>query len=122
MIEAFATNEPLYMTSIVIPNHGAIDNLPTDAVVDVPAVAAGGEMRGVHVGPLPTFAMELCRRQITIHELLTEATVTGDREKVVQSMALDPYVRTMKQARQITDAFLNYYREELPQFELGKPS
>ena len=118
VIEAFATNEPLHMTSIVIPNHGAIDNLPTDAVVDIPAVAAGGEVRGVHVGPLPTFAMELCRRQITIHELLTEATVTGDREKVVQSMALDPYVRSMKQARNITDAFLRYYREELPQFGL----
>lgn len=117
VIEAFATNEPLYITSINIPNHGSIDNLPCEAVVDIPAVAVGGEVRGVHVGPLPTFAMELCRRQITIHELLTEATVTGDRQKVVQSMALDPYVRSMKQARQITDAFLKYYREELPQLQ-----
>jgi alpha-galactosidase len=116
VMEAFATNTPLHLTSIVIPNRGAIDNLPDDAVVDIPAVAVGGEVRGVHVGPLPTFCMELCRRQITIHELLTEATVTGDRQKVIQSVALDPYVRSIKQARQITDAFLKHYREELPQF------
>ena len=116
VMEAFATNEPLYMTTIVIPNRGSIENLPGDAVVDVPAVAVGGEVRGVRVGPLPTFGMELCRRQVTIHELLTEATVEGDRQKVVQSMALDPYVRSIKQAQRITDAFLDYYREELPQF------
>jgi len=68
------------------------------------------------VGPLPLFAMELCRRQITIHELLTEATVTGDRQKVVQSLALDPYVRSIDQARRIADAFFKHYRVELPQF------
>lgn len=116
VMEAFATNQPLYLDSIVIPNQGGIDNLPNDAIVDIPAVAVGGEVRGVHVGPLPTFAMELCRRQITIHELLVEATVTGDKQKVVQSMALDPYVRSIGQAVKITDAFLKYYREELPQF------
>ena len=116
VMEAFATNVPLFLTSIVIPNNGAIDNLPSAALVDIPAVAVGGEVRGVHVGPLPLFAMELCRRQITIHELLVEATVTGDRQLVVQSMALDPYVRSMRQARDIADAFLKSYREELPQF------
>jgi alpha-galactosidase len=116
VMEAFETNKPLYLTSIVIPNNGAIDNLPTNAMVDIPGIAVGGEVRGVHVGPLPAFGAELCRRQIAIHELLTAATVTADRQKVVQSMALDPYVRTIEQARKITDAFLKTYRKELPQF------
>jgi alpha-galactosidase len=115
-MEALAANDPLYLTALVIPNHGAIDNLPADAVVDVPALVTGGRARGVHVGPLPTFAAELCRRQITIHELLVEATVEGDRRKLVQSMALDPYVRSIGQARRISEAFLKYYRNDLPQF------
>ena len=117
VMEALAANKLHYLTAIVIPNCGAVDNLPHDAVVDAPGVAIGGEVRGVHVGPLPTFAAELCRRQIAIHELLVDATVQGDRQKVMQSMALDPYVHTIKQARQITDAFLKYYREDLPQFQ-----
>jgi alpha-galactosidase len=116
IMEAFASGQQLSMTAIVIPNHGCVDNLPHDALVDIPAVTVGREVRGIHVGPLPTFAAELCRRQITIHELLVEATVEGDRRKIVQSMALDPYVRSLRQARDITDAFLEYYREELPQF------
>jgi len=116
VMEALETNNPLYLTSIVVPNHGAIDNLPDHAVVDVPAVAVGGEVRSIHVGPLPSFGAELCRRQIAIHELLTEAIVTADRQKVLQSMALDPWVHGINQARQITEAFLKYYRQELPQF------
>jgi alpha-galactosidase len=116
VMEAFETNTPLYLDSIVIRNHGAIDNLPHDAAVDVPALAVGGEVRGVHVGALPPFGAELCRRQIAIHELLTEAVVTADRRKLVQSMVLDPWVRGIDQARRITDAFLKYYRAELPQF------
>jgi alpha-galactosidase len=116
VMEAFATNTPHYMNSIVIPNNGAIDNLPSDALVDIPAIAVGGEVRGIHVGPLPTFAMELCRRQITIHELLVEATVEGSKQKLVQSMALDPYVRTIDQAVKIADAYLKAYGDELPQF------
>ena len=121
VMEAFETNRPLYLTSMVIRNDGAIGNLPADAVVDVPAVAAGGSVRGVRVGDLPTFAMELCRRQITIHELLTEAVVHGDRGKVVQSLALDPYVRGIRQAERIADDFLRCYRWELPQFSRRAP-
>lgn len=119
VMEAFANNTPTYIDSIVIPNNGAISNLPDDAVVDVPAIAIGGEVRSINVGPLPTFAMELCRRQITIHELLVEATVEGDRTKLIQSMALDPYVRSIKQAKNIAEAFLKYYKEELPQFSIS---
>jgi len=116
VMEAFATNTPLYLTSMVVVNHGAIDNLPAEAVVDIPAVAVGGAVRGVHVGPLPAFAAEICRRQIAIHEMIAEATVHGDRQGVVQAMALDPYVRDIRQAEKITDAFLRYYKAELPQF------
>jgi alpha-galactosidase len=116
IMEAFATNNPLYMTAIVIPNHGNIDNLPDDAIVDIPAVAVGGQVRGIHVGALPAFGAELCRRQITVHELLVEATAEGSRRKLYQSMALDPYVRSIRQARDIADAFLEEYREDLPQF------
>lgn len=116
VIEALESGNALPLTSVVIPNNGAIDNLPAAAVVDIPGIVTGGEVRGIHVGPLPPFAMELCRRQITIHELITAAAVEGDRQKIVQAMALDPYVQTMEQARKITAAFLRAYKEELPQF------
>lgn len=116
VMEAFETNKPLYMTGMVIPNHGAVENLPYDAIVDIPAVAVGGDVRGVKVGRLPELGAELCRRQIVIHEMVVEGTVTGDRNKILQAMALNPQITSIKQARQVTDAFLKYYKEDLPQF------
>ncbi len=122
MMEALETNSPTYTDAINIVNHGCVDNLPADAVVDIPAVAIGGEVRGVHVGPLPRAAAELCRRQITIHELVVEATVHGDRQLALQAMCLDPYVRSLRQARQILDEFLTVYRDYLPQFHRAQSS
>lgn len=116
VMEALLTNTPAYFDAMVLVNHGAIDNLPADAVVDVPALVVGGEARGVHVGALPPFAAELCRRQIAIHELVVDAAMTGNRQLALQAMALDPYVRSLTQAKRILADFLQEYAAELPQF------
>lgn len=116
VIEALETNTPLYLDAINIVNHGSIDNLPADAVVDVPAVVVGGEARGIHVGELPIAAMELCRRQITLHEMIAKACATGDAGLVVQSLCVDPYVRSITQARNIWKDYYEQYRDYLPQF------
>ena len=116
VMTALETSTPLYLDAINIANHGSIPNLPAAAVVDIPAVVAGGGVRGIDVGPLPPFCAELCRRQTTIHELVARATVTGDRQLALQAMALDPYVRSLTQAQRILDAFLREYRAQLPQF------
>lgn len=117
IIEALETNIPTYMDSSVIVNQGAIENLPADAVVDLPSVVAGGQVRPVHIGKLPLAAAEICRRQITIHELAVEAVMIGDRSLACQAMALDPHVRSLKQAQDILDEFLECYKPELPQFQ-----
>lgn len=117
VMAAFETNKPAYLTSINIVNHGSISNLPADAVVDIPGIAVGGQVRGVHVGELPRACAELCRRQITLHELVVEATMTGDRQLALQAMCLQPQVRSLAQARAILDRFLKEYSVELPQFQ-----
>lgn len=116
VMEALETNSKAYIDSIVIPNQGAISNLPTGGIVDVPAVVAGGMVRGVYVGELPPGAAEICRRQMTIHELLVRAVVEGDRNLLLQSLVLDPYVHTLTQAKGLMEDMLNYYQEELPTF------
>jgi alpha-galactosidase len=117
VMEAFETNTPTYLDAINIINHGAIPNLPENAVVDIPAVAVGGRVRGIHVGALPLACAELCRRQVTLHELVVQATLAGDRQLVLQAMCLQPQVRSLAQARAIVDDFLKEYSAELPQFK-----
>ncbi|MCK5844809.1 MAG: hypothetical protein KAG97_08890 [Victivallales bacterium] len=43
----------------------AFDNLPREAVLDVPALAIGGEVRSIHVGELP-----ICPLSLEIRESL----------------------------------------------------
>jgi alpha-galactosidase len=116
VIEALETNTPAYFDAINIINHGSISNLPDNAVVDVPAVAVGGQVRGMHVGELSIAPMELCRRQITLHELIAKASVEGNPDMVVQSLCLDPWVRSITQARNIWKDYYEEYRDYLPQF------
>lgn len=114
VINALETNQPLYLDAINIVNHGSIDNLPADAIVDVPAVVTGGAVRGIHVGALPIGPMELCRRQITIHEMIAMATHEGDEKLVVQALCLDPYVRSITQARNIWADFKKEFASCFP--------
>lgn len=109
VIDAFETNTPLYLDALNLENHGCIDNLPSDAIVDIPALIVGGEARGVHVGALPLAAAELCRRQITQHEIIARAAHEGDEALVEQALCLDPWVRSITQARAIWADFKDAY-------------
>lgn len=117
VIEALETNTPLYLDAINIRNNGAISNLPPDAIVDVPAVVVGGQVRSIHVGELPWGPMELCRRQITLHEMIAKAAHDGDEGLVVQALCLDPYVRSITQARNIWADFKKEFIDCLPMFQ-----
>ena len=116
VIEALETNTPTYLDAVNIVNHGSIDNLPDDAIVDIPALVVGGEARGIHVGELPIGCMELCRRQITLHEMIARAVHEGDEKLAVQALCLDPYVRSITQARNIWADFREEYADYLPTF------
>lgn len=113
VIHALETNTPTYFDAINIVNHNAIDNLPADAIVDVPALAIGGCVRPIHVGTLPPAPAELCRRQVTLHEMISEAAEKRDDSLAVQALCLDPYVHSITQARNIWEDFRTTYRKEL---------
>ena len=113
VIHALETNTPTYFDAINIVNNGAIDNLPANAIVDVPALAVGGEVRSIHVGKLPTAPAELCRRQVTLHEMIAEAAETRSDSLAVQALCLDPYVRSITAARNIWAEFKEVYAGEL---------
>lgn len=117
VIMALETNTPTYFDAIVIPNNGAIGNLPENAILDVPALAIGGEVRSIHVGDLPMGPLEICRRQIAIHEMVAKATYEGDDSLAIQAFCLDPYVNSITQAQNIWRDFKKEYNDDLPTFQ-----
>jgi alpha-galactosidase len=116
IISDIITNAYGYEQAVNIPNLGYIENLPYNAIVEVPAVVSANGIHGVGVGKMPEVAAEMCRRQINLAEMVVEAAVKGDKDLMLQALAMDPMVDDPKIARALLDDYLKANREYLPQF------
>ena len=116
IIAAMVTNEAYLDETVNIPNRGAISNLPTDAIVEVPAVVDGRGVQGVHIGDLPHPIAALLRREADLVEMVVETAVSGDRQLALQTLLLDPMINDINRARAILDDYLTAFDEYLPQF------
>lgn len=116
LIEAIVTNSNFYDEAVNIPNEGAISNLPSHTIVELPALVAGDGIHGLNMGPLPRTIAELCRREAELVEIIVDAGVTGDRGLALQALLLDPMVGDMHRARAILDDYLDVFAQHLPQF------
>lgn len=117
VINALETNTPLYLDAINIRNNGAVDNLPDDVILDIPAVAIGGQVRSIHVGALPPLPCEVCRRQTVLHEMIAQGAAEGNDDLIVQALCLDPYVCSFQKARALWADYRKAYAEELITFK-----
>jgi alpha-galactosidase len=111
IVDALLHNRHAYEEAVNIPNRGYISNLPDEAIVEVPGIVDASGISGLHVGALPEPVAELCRRQLTINDLLVDAFVTGDRSLVYQLFAIDPMVRNLDTAVRLADALIEANKE-----------
>jgi len=94
-----------------------IENLPRDAVVEVPAFCDGQGVHPIPVGPLPEGPAAFIRTQISIQRTLTEAYRTRSRKLLLQALLLDPVVNSVAGARKLLDEMLDLQQDYLPTFE-----
>ncbi len=90
IIEAIVTNKP-YMINGNVLNHGFIENLPGDAVVEVPCLVDGNGVQGAYVGRLPVQCAAMNMTNINVQLLTIEAALTGRRDHIYQAAMLDPH-------------------------------
>jgi alpha-galactosidase len=109
-------NTHQYELAVNVPNAGFIPNLPSWAIVEVPATIDATGVHGVHVGPLPEPIAAMCRTQIAVIDRMVEAAVHGDRNAALQALLLDPVVNGISQAEAILDEMLEVHKDFLPQF------
>lgn len=109
-------DKKVYEPAVNIPNKGFIENLPENAIVEVPATICAEGVLGKKIGKLPEPVAELCRRQIAVAELVVEAAVKGDRKIALQAMALEPMVDDPDIARKMLEEYFEAEKEYLPQF------
>ena len=102
-----------------VPNQGAIDNLPAEAIVEVSSLVGGYGIQPIHVGPLPEAVAAALRQHISVQELTVQAALTGDRHIALQAFLQDPQVAstlTPEDTAALLDELLAAHAEHLPQF------
>ena len=90
IMEAMVTNNAYKIGGNVL-NTGLIDNLPSDACVEVPCLVDGNGIHPSHVGRLPVQCAAMNMLDVNCQLLTIEAAVTRKREHVYQAAMLDPH-------------------------------
>ena len=96
-----------------------VENLPRDAVVEVPATVDRSGIHPMHVGPIPEALAAFSRTQISIQKLVVEAYATRSRNLLMQALLLDPLVNSVHKAELMLDEMLSLQKDYLPRFEPG---
>lgn len=108
-----------------VKNRGLIENLPGEAVVEVPVHVDKNGMQPIKVGALPPHLAAINRAQIAVQELAVRAVKEQDPERVFQAMAMDPLCAmscTLDQIRAMTRELLDAHREFVPILEGRLPA
>jgi len=93
-----------------VRNDGALDFLPDDAVVEVPAQVAPGSVEVVELPAVPAIARGLIADVYAYEELALEAAVHGGRGRVVDALLAHPLIRQWPVAAQLADRVIDANR------------
>lgn len=106
IIEGIVTNSGHSEMAVNVLNNGLIDNLPANAVVEVPATVDARGIHGIPLGKIPTGFAGLLNNQIFVSELTVEAILNKSRDLALQALLVDPVVDNVAAAEKTLDAIL----------------
>jgi len=107
IIEGIISNSGHEEMAVNVPNRGLIDNLPQDAVVEVPATVDAKGVHGARLGRLPPGFAGLVNNQVAVNELTVEAVLQGSRALALQALLVDPVVDNAAAAERALDIILS---------------
>ena len=118
VIESLLTSRPA-LFGLNLPNHGAIENLPHDAIVEVTSLVDGYGVRPVNVGVLPEPLSARLQSHIAVQQLTAEAGLHGDEQAARQAFAHDPQAQarlSLDEIERLRRELFVAHRPYLPQF------
>lgn len=118
IMEAIVTGTPAKIGGNVI-NTGLIDNLPSDACVEVPCLVDSYGIHPCHVGRLPVQLAAMNMTNINVQLLTIEAAVTKKKEHIYQAAMLDPHTASelsIDTIIEMVDALIEAHGDWLPKY------
>ena len=90
IMESVVQDTPYKIGGNVLNTH-LIENLPTDACVEVPCMVDGTGVHPCWVGRLPVQLAAMNQTNINVHLMTIEAAVTKDKQDIYRAAMLDPH-------------------------------
>jgi alpha-galactosidase len=119
IIEAIVTGRPYVFGGNVNNSGGLIENLPTEACVEVPCLADGSGVKGCRVGRLPVQLAAMNMTHINVHLITIEAAYTKKREHIYHAAMLDPHTASelsLDQIKAMVDELIDAHGSWLPEY------
>lgn len=98
-------------------NNGAISNLSNDVAVEVSCIITKNGPIPLTVGKLPPEICGLIQQLKQFEILTTDVALSGDYNKALLALTINPLVQSEKVAKKILDEMLEAHKEFLPQFK-----
>jgi alpha-galactosidase len=117
MIDSFLRDKPRNFP-LNLPNAGQCPDLPSESVVESMVTATGRGLAGRDHAQAPAALTECLRRVVASQEMTVEAAISGNRDRAVEAMLLDPLAGRIDfdHVAQMTDEMLAATSRWLPQF------
>ncbi len=106
IIEGILTDSQHEELAVNLPNDGLIEALPSNQIVEVPAIIGTSGVQGVKLDPYPKAFAGLLMNQVAVNDMTTEAVLTGSKEVVLQALLVDPVVDSVRAAEEMLDTML----------------
>lgn len=103
-------------------NHGAITGIPYESAVEVSCIITKDGPKPIAVGELPVAVQGLVTQIKSFERVAIEAAISGDYDKALLAMTINPLVPSDRIAKLILDEMLEAHKEYLPQFFTEKES
>ncbi|PYE54607.1 alpha-glucosidase/alpha-galactosidase [Deinococcus yavapaiensis] len=121
IVAAHASGEPASVYGNVL-NDGFIDNLPSDACVEVPCIVDGDGVKPKAIGRLPSACAGLNLTAVAVQTTVVEAAANHDPEALRAAFALDPLTASvvdLPDIRALAAESIGAQRRWLPQWVRG---
>ena len=105
-IRAIAKNQGAIIP-LNVANQGTLPFLAPNDIVEVPCRVDQDGPRPQMVGPIPDGPRELIERVKSYERATIKAALTGDRDELVEALALNPLVPSRGKATQLVDGLLS---------------
>ena len=114
IMESVVSDKKQWLEAVNVPNNGAIPNLPSDLVVELPAYCDASGIQPVSMEPIPEAIAATIRLHASIHQLLVEAYHEQSKDKLLQAILIEPTVNSYRNAIDMCNEMLTLQKEVLP--------